>query len=89
MKPLELNGVVTIAAKLLGRLIGEDVKLIVRQTTVPLPVRADAGQIEQVLMNLATNARDAMPDGGVLTIESDKVTLAENDLEGLSGVTMP
>lgn len=84
MKPLELNGVVTIAAKLLGRLIGEDVKLIVRQATVPLPVRADAGQIEQVLMNLATNARDAMPEGGVLTIESDKVTLAENDLEGLS-----
>jgi len=84
MKPLELNGVVTIAVKLLGRLIGEDVKLVVRQTSIPLPVHADAGQIEQVLMNLATNARDAMPEGGVLTIESEKVALAENDLEGLS-----
>ena len=74
---LDLNELVEGVAKMLGRLIGEDVDLVV----VPAPnlgrVSADAGRIEQVLMNLAVNARDAMPAGGKVTIETGNVTLDE------------
>lgn len=74
---LSLNGVVEGVEKMLRRIIGEDVRL----TTVLRPsagfVRVDPGQIEQVIMNLAVNARDAMPQGGQLTIETDDVTLDE------------
>jgi PAS domain S-box-containing protein len=74
-KILDLNGVVTENLKMLTRLIGEDIDLVM----VPGPdigaVKADPGQIEQVIMNLAVNARDAMPQGGKLTIETANVTL--------------
>jgi PAS domain S-box-containing protein len=77
-KVVDLDGVVTENLKMLTRLIGEDIDLVM----VPGPdigaVKADPGQIEQVVMNLAVNARDAMPHGGKLTIETANVTLDAN-----------
>jgi PAS domain S-box-containing protein len=67
---LEVNGLVGNLQKMLGRLIGEDVALTTRLHAERLHVKADPSQIEQVIMNLAVNARDAMPDGGALTIET-------------------
>ncbi len=76
LKPVALNEVVRNIAKLIAVLIREDIELrTVFSLTDNMTVMADAGQISQVLMNLATNARDAMPDGGVLTIETSSVFL--------------
>lgn len=74
---LELNLVVGDCEKNLKRLLGEDVELVTRLAPDLGPVKADPGQLEQVLMNLAINARDAMPQGGRLTIETAAVTLGE------------
>ena len=67
---LDMNKVVNASVSLLRPLIGEDIELIVRPSTEPLLVRADPYQMEQVLMNLAVNARDAMPGGGRLVVET-------------------
>jgi len=67
---VDLNTVVTELTSMLRRIIGEDVVVQVQCAADPLPVHADPGMIEQVIMNLAVNARDAMPDGGIVVIET-------------------
>ncbi|MBM4133586.1 MAG: PAS domain S-box protein [Nitrospira sp.] len=69
-KVLDLNGLVTETTELLRRLIGENVRLVTDLPADPCPVKADPDQLAQVLMNLAVNARDAMPEGGTLTLET-------------------
>jgi PAS domain S-box-containing protein len=70
---MDLNVAITHLSKMLRRLIGEDINLEIRQDKDLERVRADPGQIDQVIMNLAVNARDAMPKGGKLTIETANV----------------
>jgi PAS domain S-box-containing protein len=77
-KLVNLNSVVTENLKMLTRMIGEDIDLVMLPAESLWPVRADSGQIEQVIMNLAVNARDAMPSGGKLTLETSNVTLDED-----------
>jgi two-component system, cell cycle sensor histidine kinase and response regulator CckA len=72
---LDLNAVVTNITKMLQRILGEDVGMHISYAPQPLPVHADTGMMEQILMNLAVNSRDAMPDGGRLVIETSVVEL--------------
>ncbi|MCC7194293.1 MAG: PAS domain S-box protein [Gemmatimonadaceae bacterium] len=68
---VDLNGVIRNLAKMLRRLIGEDIELVLALPEISAPAIVDSGQMEQMLMNLAVNARDAMPDGGRLDIAVD------------------
>lgn len=72
-KPVDLNQILTESRKLLKRVIGEDITFEIIPAAYELIVRADEGGLHQVLMNLATNARDAMPGGGSLTFSLEKV----------------
>jgi two-component system, cell cycle sensor histidine kinase and response regulator CckA len=75
---MNLNDVVGDMGRLLPRLIGEDIDLIIRTAEDLGAIRADASQMEQVIMNLVVNARDAMPDGGKLIIETSNADLDGN-----------
>jgi PAS domain S-box-containing protein len=70
-KPVEINSIINNIANLLKRLIGENIELNMQLSEHDLVVVADEGQLEQVLMNLATNARDAISDVGILTISTE------------------
>ena len=82
---LDLNAFVQETTDMLQRLIGEDIDLVVLLDADSRTVKADCGQLTQVLMNLAANARDAMPTGGKLTIETHTVSRDQEDV-GVRGV---
>jgi two-component system, cell cycle sensor histidine kinase and response regulator CckA len=79
-KILDLNQSITSIGSMLRRMIGEDIELISKTQPGLGMVNADPGKIEQIIMNMAVNARDAMPRGGMLTIETANVQLDENYL---------
>ncbi len=85
-KVLNLNKVVEGIEPFLRRLMGAEIELSIRLDINPGRVKADPGQIEQVLMNLAINARDAMPNGGKLTVETSRAELDETYAHGRSGI---
>ncbi|MGC2236431.1 MAG: PAS domain S-box protein [Pyrinomonadaceae bacterium] len=86
-KTLNINDIVSDVSRMLQRLIGEDIDLKAILNERLGQVEADPGQITQVLLNLAVNARDAMPSGGKLTIETDNVNLNETYTSRHVGVT--
>jgi len=84
-KVLNLNEIVADVQKMLSRVIGEDIELATRLHPSLAPVKADPIQMEQVLMNLAVNARDAMPHGGTLLMETNNVQMDEVDARRYPG----
>ena len=78
-KPVDLNGRILHAEHNMGRLIGEDIQQIFELVPDLWSVLIDPSQVDQILMNLSINARDSMPCGGTLTIETANVQLAEDD----------
>jgi PAS domain S-box-containing protein len=84
---LELNTVVLSVGRMLGRLIGEDVALRLALAPDLSIIQADRGQLEQVIINLALNARDAMPNGGILTMETANANVDHGDAVELLGLT--
>ncbi|MDH5233858.1 MAG: ATP-binding protein [Gemmatimonadota bacterium] len=84
-----LDDVVDNLAPMLRRLIGADIAIVRQRDDVPGLVLADRGQIEQVVLNLVINARDAMPDGGQLTIRTATVTYGADDDRPGGGITPP
>ncbi|HYQ03266.1 MAG TPA: ATP-binding protein [Polyangiaceae bacterium] len=76
---LDLNAIITELEKMLRRLIGEHIVLALRLSPKPALIKADPGQIEQVILNLVVNARDAIENGGQISLESSHVDLSEAD----------
>jgi PAS domain S-box-containing protein len=83
LQPLSINGVIENMLKMVSRIIGEGFTVSTDLSPGLWPVRADEGSIEQVIMNLAVNARDAMPGGGTLSIKTGNLVLTEEDCMGL------
>ena len=77
---LDINGVVTNLAKMLQRILGEDVRVELHLHPSPVLAHADSGMLDQIIMNLSVNARDAMPAGGRLVIETSERHISEEDL---------
>ncbi|MBB4753363.1 PAS domain S-box-containing protein [Actinoplanes lobatus] len=69
---VDLNEVVSSSSELLSRSIGPNIRLVCRTHDQPLPVRANRGRLDQILLNLVINARDAMPDGGTVVVSTDR-----------------
>jgi two-component system cell cycle sensor histidine kinase/response regulator CckA len=82
---LDVCAVLRNDARMLRRLLGEDVELRIDAERGPCPVRCDESQLEQLVVNLALNARDAMPRGGRLTIEAANVDLTDDDASAYPG----
>ncbi len=82
-KVLDLNEAVSDVQKMLSRVIGEDIELVASLHPPQVAVKADPGQVEQVLMNLAINARDAMPQGGKLVMETSNVEVTDETARDL------
>ncbi len=78
LQVVNLHSIVLDMGKMFTRLLGEDIELSLRSRSTSTRVKADPVQLEQILMNLAVNSRDAMPRGGSLVIETDTVTLGES-----------
>jgi two-component system, cell cycle sensor histidine kinase and response regulator CckA len=78
LKVIDVNNVIGDMERLLRPLIGENIELVTRLSPDTGHTRADAGQLEQVIMNLVVNAKDAMPEGGRLTLQSSDVTVRQN-----------
>ena len=78
LKVVDVNTVIGDMERLLRPLIGENIELVTRLSCETGHTRADAGQLEQVIMNLVVNAKDSMPEGGKLTVQSSDVTVREN-----------
>jgi len=78
-RPLDLNALISNISDMLARVIGEDITLSFRSRGRLDSIHCDAGQLEQILLNLAVNARDAMPHGGQLTIQTKMTEFNEND----------
>ena len=87
LKVLDVNTIVNGILELLSRLLGEDIEIVLELQKGLGLVKADPGQIEQVIMNLAVNARDAMPDGGKLILETQDVELDESYARAHPSVT--
>lgn len=81
LQPLNLNRCVRNVETFLNRIIGEDIKLITSLPDEDILINADSGQIEQLIMNMATNSRDAMPDGGILSIGTDTIDIDEEFIQ--------
>jgi PAS domain S-box-containing protein len=84
---LNLNDLVTKFLGMLSRVIGEDVQVELKLGAKVSPIFADSGQLEQVLMNLCVNARDAMPNGGTLTISTGEANVDENHVARREGMS--